>query len=123
MQRRKGATRLHRDRVIVRVQGADLVHARQVKKDRVIAGKRDLPADKPGIAALGHNGDFGLCADADDFRDRFGAGGLYEKCGFPLIKTAMFTQEGGDIRRRVGKAPGSDGGADRVKRGAHATRR
>ena len=116
----QGAAGLDRDRVVVRVDGADAIQARE--RDHHFAAGRRRAAAQAGIAALRHDGRAGVGAGAHHGGDFFCASGQYHAGCAATETAAPVGAIGCEIRRPGQDLGGTDDGPQAiVKVGAHDT--
>jgi len=110
MQIGKDAAGLDRHREIDRVDRADTVHPTEGEDNIVAIFRRHPAADQPGIAALRHDRQPRLGANANDGGNFLGRGGADDEPGGAMIKAASLDQ----IRLLVVRIGNPAGRADRV---------
>ena len=106
--------RLHRDRVVDRVDRPHLSHARGRDDDLAHVGVRHAAAGQPGVAALRDDADAGFGADADDSGDlRRRLRLQYERdAALPVVAEALAV--GRHVERIVDGAGRPDGGLQAI---------
>jgi hypothetical protein len=116
----QSATGLDGDGIVVGIDGADAVEARQ--HHHHLAADRRGAAAQPGIAALRHNARPGVGAGADHRGNFLGAAGQHHATRVAGVAAAPVGAEGGHVVRLRQHARRTDDAAQTIlKVGAHGT--